>query len=955
MGTIALLRRTEMDTDMEVTFTFCIAYLTYYICEVSFRVSGVLSVVVLGVCISSYKSSVNYNRDESSTVHQFWETLSFWANTLIFTIVGVIIASTHFKSFGATDIGLIFATYVAITLIRLLMIEILSPILETKGYGFSGSYAAVLTWGGLRGAVGLALVLIAQHSIPPNIARQLLTQVSGNIFLTLVFNAPTMRILLEVLGIGQVSAKNVKYMTQAVNLLRNVVNMNEKVIRMDKHMTGVDWMWVRSVTHIKNPYEKMKDVQTEVPSAFEADRGQCPKCKSEIKIEPNEEETRALEEDSRFRILRAFEQLPPKDRYLMTEDISETFLVIGGITQYVKNVMMKIRDSLRIEDRQSMAKLYLTNLQEDISGFRKWCLASFISEQHAIVLFWVMLLNVIPIAAEIATFVIEKRKGNETPSEKFVKEFTVFESLNTFAMCFYIYDTTNGIMALGFREYFHSHGNKIDFFVTIVVVVQAIFFIVGVSALRLTYPIIYATITLSCLRLLRLLRVIFHVLFTTLLDEVCSVIYNAYDFAIGFIVANDMIVKNAFKTLVYEPSADLAQFTAENNIAQALSHLDDLDTNFPEITSAWKTQRATVYVLRDMKHVVEKMFEIYMLDENDADVLLEDINVKINDALCAPRHMPVKTEIRDLMKNVSWIENEDMLDMIMASGTFSTFSEDDVIQETGVTHPDVKIITSGILQISGVNDERKYNMLPNTDSLLYFIKGGSFCDYLTAPESIGILGYLQRTNSATTAICMKKSQLMNVSYSILEEAENQFGDLSYRIWRPIAIKIAQIVLEEEEVYEYWTEERIKIHLEEGIFPDLQGMTDFNVHEAIKDMVLIQGRVEDSDTDIVYEGPAYIPSAVRRLKLIDDPAERPRVIMILLREERYHSQTIMGWIKPNDISYKGLCLVHGIRRASLYGIEQIKEALGAHRSSFVQTLGQIFTKPKDGSILQSDTP
>ncbi|GIX90858.1 hypothetical protein CEXT_533991 [Caerostris extrusa] len=60
VATIALLRRIELDTDSEVTFTFCIAYFTYYTSEISVGVSGVLSVVVLGVCISSYKSSINY-------------------------------------------------------------------------------------------------------------------------------------------------------------------------------------------------------------------------------------------------------------------------------------------------------------------------------------------------------------------------------------------------------------------------------------------------------------------------------------------------------------------------------------------------------------------------------------------------------------------------------------------------------------------------------------------------------------------------------------------------------------------------------------------------------------------------------------------------------------------------------------------------------------------------------
>ncbi|GIX90856.1 hypothetical protein CEXT_533971 [Caerostris extrusa] len=52
------------------------------------------------------------------------------------------------------------------------MVTVLSPILESIGYGFSWNYGAVLVWGGLRGAVGLALVLISQHDIPSKIANQ---------------------------------------------------------------------------------------------------------------------------------------------------------------------------------------------------------------------------------------------------------------------------------------------------------------------------------------------------------------------------------------------------------------------------------------------------------------------------------------------------------------------------------------------------------------------------------------------------------------------------------------------------------------------------------------------------------------------------------------------------------------------------------------------------------------
>lgn len=44
-------------------------------------------------------------------------------------------------------------------------------------------------------------------------------------------------------------------MGHTVTLLMDTVNTTGKVIRMDKHFAGVDWGWVRKVTHIENPYD----------------------------------------------------------------------------------------------------------------------------------------------------------------------------------------------------------------------------------------------------------------------------------------------------------------------------------------------------------------------------------------------------------------------------------------------------------------------------------------------------------------------------------------------------------------------------------------------------------------------------------------------------------------------------------------------------------------------------
>ncbi|GIY88294.1 uncharacterized protein CDAR_553151 [Caerostris darwini] len=161
---------------------------------------------------------------------------------------------------------------------------------------------------------------------------------------------------------GSGNTKNMKYMTRAVNLLRDAASMTEKATRMDKYMKGVDWMWVRSVTHVKHPYENIMDTSADIPSTFDADNRHCPSCKAEIKIEPTDEEIRGLEEDSRLRVLKSFENsiwnqhsrygilrrtlrhlntsientIDKPGKYLMVEDISH-FFIVGKFTEFMNS------------------------------------------------------------------------------------------------------------------------------------------------------------------------------------------------------------------------------------------------------------------------------------------------------------------------------------------------------------------------------------------------------------------------------------------------------------------------------------------------------------------------------------------------------------------------------------------------------------------------------------------
>ncbi|CAN8032148.1 unnamed protein product, partial [Ixodes persulcatus] len=164
MGKIAVwsLSKVFNDSVIEITITLSSAYVTYYLAENVFYVSGVLAVVALGVVISANKVSISPEVEEF--VHSFWEMLSYLANTLIFIIVGVVITERSLSFIEKNDLFLILITYIGITVFRLVMIGILSPILTRLGYGLKWQDAVVMTWGGLRGAVGLALALSVAES-----------------------------------------------------------------------------------------------------------------------------------------------------------------------------------------------------------------------------------------------------------------------------------------------------------------------------------------------------------------------------------------------------------------------------------------------------------------------------------------------------------------------------------------------------------------------------------------------------------------------------------------------------------------------------------------------------------------------------------------------------------------------------------------------------------------------
>merc|ERR1719326_1181151 len=78
--------------------------------------------------------------------------------------------------------------FVGVTIIRFTMLVCFFPILNRIGKRVSWKDIIVMTWGGLRGMVGLALAIIVQHELAanPDTGVQQISKLNGDRILFLV-------------------------------------------------------------------------------------------------------------------------------------------------------------------------------------------------------------------------------------------------------------------------------------------------------------------------------------------------------------------------------------------------------------------------------------------------------------------------------------------------------------------------------------------------------------------------------------------------------------------------------------------------------------------------------------------------------------------------------------------------------------------------------------------------
>jgi monovalent cation:H+ antiporter, CPA1 family len=187
-----VLGKVEEDPSIEITLTTVLAYMSFFVAESIFHVSGVMAVIAAGLVLGGWgrmKVSVKVR----NYLEHFWEYMAFMANALIFLLVGLRVELHELWN----AIAIVGVVILSMLISRSGVVYALTPLVgrlpgvepvETR-------YQHVMFWGGLRGAIALAIVL----SLPDEFALKELfvTLVIGAVLFTLLVPGLTIEALVK--------------------------------------------------------------------------------------------------------------------------------------------------------------------------------------------------------------------------------------------------------------------------------------------------------------------------------------------------------------------------------------------------------------------------------------------------------------------------------------------------------------------------------------------------------------------------------------------------------------------------------------------------------------------------------------------------------------------------------------------------------------------------------------
>lgn len=226
----------------QISVSVALPYLAYIGAEQIFGASGVIAVVATGLTMN-LTGPGRLSPQTWINLSEVWDLLSHWAGALIFILAALLIPRL-LEEVRIEDVVLVGVVICAAVAARALILFGLLPLLTVLRLSpaVERPYRVAILWGGLRGAVTLALALAVTESalVPVEIKRVVGILATGFTLFTLIVQGTTLRSVISWLGLDRLSA-----LDEALS--RQVIAVALQTVREDVSRTTENYELTREI------------------------------------------------------------------------------------------------------------------------------------------------------------------------------------------------------------------------------------------------------------------------------------------------------------------------------------------------------------------------------------------------------------------------------------------------------------------------------------------------------------------------------------------------------------------------------------------------------------------------------------------------------------------------------------------------------------------------------------
>jgi len=189
------ITETVDDPQIEITLTTILAYGSYLLAY-HLHLSGVIATASAGLMLGNFGSKRGMSARTRIAMQSFWEYISFVMNSLVFLLIGLEI---HVRELLQNWTSVLLAIG-AVLLGRVLSVYLLVPLSNRFAEKIPLRWQHVAVWGGLRGALALALALSLNSAFPYR--EQILNLTFGVVIFSILVQGLTIKPLLKLLKLA---------------------------------------------------------------------------------------------------------------------------------------------------------------------------------------------------------------------------------------------------------------------------------------------------------------------------------------------------------------------------------------------------------------------------------------------------------------------------------------------------------------------------------------------------------------------------------------------------------------------------------------------------------------------------------------------------------------------------------------------------------------------------------